>query len=105
MKHWKRVCTNSNRVQHQTERAVLIKMPNNSEYKGFMFWHPLSLCKFNRGKLQIYFTCDFVFELNKYVGNTRKILRNISLDADELMEAFGFEIDAAYYDLSDLKDE
>lgn len=62
MSEWKKVTTNSNLIQHETERAVLIKLPK-SEFK---FWHPSKCCR-TSGKsgyrLSISYTDEFTFRV------------------------------------------
>lgn len=40
MSRWKKVQISRQNIQAETARAVLIKMPRKSEYKGYVFWHP-----------------------------------------------------------------
>ncbi len=58
---WKNVIANSNLIQHETDKAVLIKLPKSE----LMFWHPRK-CVRTSGKggyrLTISYTDDFSFK-------------------------------------------
>ena len=91
---WKNLYVNKNQIQATTASAVLIAMPHNSEYDGFVFWHPSKLVRegSHRANVSISYTDDFVFRLKKYGKgkyNSRDVIDEIPLAADELEEAFG----------------
>lgn len=58
---WKQVTANSNLIQTETDRAVLIKLPKSE----LMFWHPKK-CVRTSGKggyrMSISYTDDFEFK-------------------------------------------
>lgn len=90
---WKNIDINKNLIKAESERAVLIAMPHNSEYDGYKFWHPSKLVRDSwvGGKVSIGYTNDFVFRLKKYGGgkyNGREVLDEISLEADEFESIF-----------------
>lgn len=67
---WKNINISKNNIDHETAKAVLIKMPNKSDYKGYCFWHSSKLVRKGRNKnsISIGYTNDFTFKLIKY-GN------------------------------------
>lgn len=108
---WKQIQIQSNCVETETEKAVLINLPKTSSYKGYSFWHPSKLCRSigkNGWMIQISFTEDFVFKLKKYGKgqyNWKQILDEKEIGVTEISKAFGFGSDAIGEDLSDLEDE
>lgn len=85
---WKNLKFNKQNIEHETLKAILIKMPNNSEYKGYKFWHPSKLVRtMNKGNgywLTFGYTDEFVFKLFK--GKNNQIIKHIS--AEEMEVAF-----------------
>ena len=81
---WYKVRFNAQNVEHNTGKAVLIKMPNNSGWKGYKFWHPSKLVREEGGKgyfLSFSFTEEFQF---KIFTKTREEI----LDHKDILEAF-----------------
>ena len=37
---WYKIKISANNIEASTDKAVLIKMRRNSNYDGFVFWHP-----------------------------------------------------------------
>lgn len=37
---WHKITISANNIEASTDKAVLIKMKHNSNYDGFVFWHP-----------------------------------------------------------------
>lgn len=105
---WERIQIESSLIETSTDSSVLINMPSKSEYKGFSFWHPAKCCR-SIGKsaylLQISFTKDFKFTLKKYGKgkfNWAQVLKEKTIDSEELKSAFGFGVDEELYkELSD----
>ena len=92
MKEWKNLFINVQNIETETEKAVLIKMPNNSEYAGYCFWHPQKLIRAGKHSYSIAlsYNDDFVFKLKKYGQgkyNKSKVIDAIELTAQQLEEA------------------
>ncbi|MGL5718036.1 MAG: hypothetical protein ACRCX2_33845 [Paraclostridium sp.] len=96
---WEKIQIDSNLIEANTDKAVLINMPKTSKYKGFSFWHPAKCCRHvgkNEFLLQISFTNEFEFRLKKHgkgKHNFNQVLDEATIDANELKEAFGFGLD------------
>lgn len=92
---WYNIKINAQNIEHDTGKAVLIKMPNNSEYKGYYFWHPSKLVRDKGGKgyfKSISFTKKFnflLFKKGKGKYNKNEVLDETYLSAEDILEAFG----------------
>ena len=87
---WHKVYFNSQNIEHETTKAVLIKMPNKSAYAGYMFWHPSKLVREEGGKgyhMSFSLTEDFEVTLRKY-GKNRQITAEEVIGYAEMLEAF-----------------
>lgn len=91
---WYKINFNALNIEHETTRATLIKMPKNSNYVGYCFWHPKKLIRENEiGKgyfLTFSFDENFKFKLQKYSKSKYKkeLLDEIVLDFEEIMNEF-----------------
>ena len=87
---WHKVYFNSQNIEHDTAKAVLIKMPNKSECAGYKFWHPSKLVREEGGKgyhMSFSFTEEFQFTIRKY-GQNRQVTAEKIIGWDEVLEAF-----------------
>ncbi|MEZ7743735.1 hypothetical protein O3800_01930 [Gemella sanguinis] len=88
---WKTIQFNKQNIEYDTGAAVLIKLPNRSNYKGYKFWHPAKLVremrKGNGYFLTLSYTDDFVFKVFKTDKRGRK-LDSIEFTGDALSEEF-----------------
>jgi len=92
--NWKNININKQNIEHQTDRAVLIKMPNNSSYAGFKFWHPSKLVRKgrNKGSISIGYNDGFSFKLFKNGNgkyNKKEIIDSAEINAKEFEEELG----------------
>ena len=87
---WNKIFFNAQSIQGETSSSVLIKMPNNSQYKGWCFWHPQKLVREQGGKgyhLSFSFTSEWEFCIKLYGHgkyNKMDVIREITIDADEM---------------------
>lgn len=91
---WYKINFNALNIEHETTIATLIKMPKNSNYAGYCFWHPKKLIRENEiGKgyfLTFSFDENFKFKLQKYSKSKYKkeLLDEVVLDFEEIMNEF-----------------
>ena len=87
---WRKVYFNSQNIEHETAKAVLVKMPNKSAYAGYMFWHPAKLVREKGGNgyyMSFSFAEDFEFTLRKY-GQNRQVTAEKIIGWYEMLESF-----------------
>ena len=91
--NWKQIQANSNLIQHETEKATLIKLPKSE----LMFWHPSKLVK-TMGKsnylMTFSFTDDFKFKCfrnGKGQSTSFTKIEETELTASELQARFSNE--------------
>ena len=91
---WYKINFNALNIEHETTRATLIKMPKNSNYAGYCFWHPKKLVRNNEmGKgyfLTFSFTEEFEFRLKKYSNSkfNKELLDEVILNYEEIKTEF-----------------
>ena len=91
---WKNIEINLQNIETNTGKATLIKMPNNSDYAGYKFWHPSKLVRYgsNSYARSIGYTDNFTFKLfknGKGKYNKFDVIDEVEIDAEEFEEAFG----------------
>lgn len=81
---------NRNQVKLSTGRALLVKMPHNSDYDGFTFWFPQKLVDEGRHDeaLRLVIPVGFSFTLKRISDKTRAVLDEAELNAYQLVEQF-----------------
>lgn len=90
---WKNVNINKQNIDVETSRSVLIKMPHNSDFDGYKFWHPSKLVRKGRNSnsVSISYNDQFTFKLKKYGNgkyNKRDVIDEIDIDTEEFENAF-----------------
>ena len=58
---WHKIKISANNIEASTDKAVLIKMKNNSNYNGFVFWHPAKLLRKEGTMYTFSFNDEFKF--------------------------------------------
>lgn len=91
--NWKNINVNNQNIEVETSKSVLIKMPNNSDYKGYKFWHPAKLVRSGRNSnaVSLGYTDEFTFKLKKYGNgkyNRNEVIDEVEIDAEEFEIAF-----------------
>jgi hypothetical protein len=84
---WKKIEFNKQNIKHETDKAVLIKLPNKSKYNGYTFWFPSKFIDVIGGKgyfMSFSYKEDFVFNIFK---NDKKI----KLSSKQLEEIYNIE--------------
>ena len=90
---WHSIQINKQNIKAETDSGVLIKMPHNSDYDGYVFWHPAKLVRNGKhsNAISISYTDEFVFRLKKY-GNGKynkfDIIDEQEIDVCEFRNAF-----------------
>lgn len=90
MAEWKNIYINTNLIQNFTSKSYLFKLPNNSKYAGYLFWHPAKCVHSVYGRddiLSLGYTDDFTFKIFKQGKNFNR-LDEINLTAKDIEEIF-----------------
>lgn len=90
---WKNIEINKQNIESETRKATLIKMPNNSKYANYKFWHPSKLVKngSNSYARSLGYTDEFTFKLKKYGNgkwNKYDVIDEIEITVEEFEKAF-----------------
>ncbi len=86
---WNKLFFNKQNVEYESDRVILINMPNQSIYKGWKFWHPAKLIREEGGNgyfLSISFTDDWEFRLFKNYKNKPNPEKTVG--AEEIKDVF-----------------
>lgn len=91
MTEWKAINFNALSIEHETAKSVLIKMPNNSEWHGYKFWHPSKCVRtLSRGKgyfKTFSYTDNWEFTIFKSNKRGERTIEQV-LTAREMEKAF-----------------
>lgn len=85
---WHKIEISENNIEASTDKAVLIKMKHNSNYDGFVFWHPKKLVRVEGKMFTFSFNDEFKFNLKKYgqgKWNSREVVREENISANGML--------------------
>lgn len=85
---WHKIKISVNSIEASTDKAVLIKMRRNSNYDGFVFWHPAKLVREEGKDYTFSFNDEFKFNLKKYgqgKWNSRDVVREETVGANVML--------------------
>lgn len=90
---WRSININKNLIKAETKKAVLISMPHNSKYDGYVFWHTSKLVRQGRhsAAVSISYMEDFTFTLKKYgkgKHNSRDVINEEVIGVKEFEKVF-----------------
>lgn len=90
---WENIEINKQNIESETRKATLIKMPNNSKYANYKFWHPSKLVRNGNNSYakKLSYTDDFKFKLKKYGSgkwNKYDIIDEKEISVEEFEKAF-----------------
>lgn len=76
-------------IQYETDRAYLIKMPQDSEYNGYCYWYPFKLAKTEKetNSIIIKFKDNFIIRLVQY-GCGKEIKAHQFIGLEEMRKAY-----------------
>lgn len=86
---WSKIIISNNNIETSTEKSVLIKMKHNSNYDGYVFWHPAKLVRSENKMKSFSFNETFTFKLKKF-GNGKynkfEVISEKEISASEMIE-------------------
>lgn len=85
---WHKIEISENNIEASTDKAVLIKMKRNSNYDGFVFWHPKKLVRAEGKMFTFSFNDEFKFNLKKFgqgKWNSRDVVREENIGANGML--------------------
>lgn len=109
---WDKIYFNKQNIERETDKAVLIKMPNKSAYSGWMFWHPAKLVREEGGNgyhLSFSFSDSWefkVFKPYKKGKNPEKTLfpndmKEIFMEMDEVVGSKADHDQSSYLEVTE----
>lgn len=90
MTFWHKLKFNTQQIEYETDKAVLIKMPMKSRFKGWAFWHPSKLVRDAGGNgyfATFSYTDDWQFKLVRVNRNNKATMLADSEDMEIAFEA------------------
>ena len=71
-------------IVRETEKSVLIEVPEHAKYAGYTFWHPKQLVRHERNGFSFSYNSGFIFRLKRDQSQGGKII----LTSDELRKVY-----------------
>ncbi|MGL5548702.1 MAG: hypothetical protein ACRDD4_03230 [Culicoidibacterales bacterium] len=105
---WNKIYIDNNQIETNTDRAVLINMPQKSSYAGYKFWHPAKLVRKDAHLYSVSFNETFEFKLfkngqGKY--NTKEVISETVINASEMLDQFERQTDGAEKTLASMENK
>lgn len=93
---WNTIKLSPNQIKYEAEKAVLVKMPARSEFKGYLFWFTKKLVRYGDYYVFIRYSDEFTFRL----FNDKK--DEIKIDAQKMNEMFWIDdINESYLEVTE----
>lgn len=92
---WHKIYFNVQSIQGETDKAYLVKMPNNCTYAGYHFWISKKLVWEQGGKgwhLSMSINETFTYVLNKYGRgryNRRDVISSVTVTSMQMLSLWG----------------
>src|SRR5690242_9684218 len=83
---WKSITISCRDCQRETERGILITIPNSDKYYNYNLWYNKKLVKFENNKIRLLYTSEFTFRIAQYCHTTKSPVNGVIISGDELKE-------------------
>lgn len=88
---WNKLSINRQNIKTETKKAYLVKLPENSQYQGYVFWHPKKMVEatnfYNGYLMALSYPDSWEFKLKEDDSISYK---ELTLNGRELKQAFEY---------------